>query len=184
MVQQTAKRRKISYQQLKTLQTSLKKVATETGDNIESTPQRAKIELKVPSELAPAPEEAAGTVVTYMAPVSSASKQSVPTPLPGEDDADTVAQPEEGEFISTSELRRNRLTKAGWFNLGAGPSIYGELLTLLQTPSGAATSCNSDTSLVGMATACIFARRNLATVDDAVFIIARSMATCVDCLIV
>ena len=118
VTQHTAKRRKISYQQLKTLQASLKKApgveeATEQhGTNL----QKAKIELKVPSELVP-PTESAGTIVTYIAPVSSI-KEEQPLGSAGEEMASQPGEKEEeeeevGEFVSLNELNRNRLTQAG-----------------------------------------------------------------------
>lgn len=115
LAQHTAKRRKISYQQLKTLQTSLKKVAPgSVGEEQTSEQQKraGKIELKVPSELVPT-EVNTGIVVTYIAPVSS-TKEHSPPPVETAAQLEEEAEGEKREkFISLSELNSNRLTEAG-----------------------------------------------------------------------
>ena len=84
--------------------------------------QRSKIELKVPSELAP-DDGCAGITVTYMESVSC--KEAAPPPDDGGvgggvAEGSTVVQGQSSavggdgeEFISLSELNRNRLSEAG-----------------------------------------------------------------------
>lgn len=122
VAQHTAKRRKMSYQQLKTLQTTLKKVSGSSEEAGESL-QRPKIELKVPTQLVSQSEEGVDTVVTYMAPASSSHKEQAASssqkeqPVASPADEAAAVQPEEEEegedFVSLSELNSNRLTEAG-----------------------------------------------------------------------